>query len=1000
MRERPGRRMVTCALLLSAFVVLEQWYFTTALDAGGVDGVLRPVVASVLVGAVVVPFAAVLSTSYATRYSRARIAHPCLLATLCATSWLSATYVIITTIQPPPEFMRAPLHVVVVFGFFGLVVWLAVLVRALCSRRVIGRRLLHAADAAEAAKMRDHCRRALRSRWLRGDRRTAVELNLASALITLSGCGDQDDGLAEALAVIESSLSSEHGVWSFVAARRLVDAMIAKAQRSGELDGYEPALELLQHVAEHAKPVMADAPARALAARADVLMQLGERAARDDELARSEALHEQALVHARRAVELSPAYSSARALHTVALARIVGSHPVERDLDGAIDMCRSALRRLALGDASDRAAGYLALADLLILRAAIRRDAAAAAADRMRALFLCYCMCFSGELAHRARSRIPGLVQQLRRERGDASWSPGRGMGWMYRRLVAEQSDVPSDGAAELAQAWAAWAIADGSVHETAEAHWRWLRSIVAESRRRVLLDKERRLMRVQNLAAVTAGWLLEASRPREAAVALDIGRATLLSERMHREQDRLEQRLAAAGRLDLWTAWRAACDRISVVDRAVFGDPGGQVGEACLPPLDRTLATRFASDEYTALSDHERLLREIGAVPGCEDIGAPTSFDDLRAAACDGPLVYLAAVAERGFAIIVTGAAEPTVVELPAMMEQRVNEAARFFGHSFNPLDITAALVEREADDGSLALWRDIVEPLNHALAAGTLVTLIPVGAIGHLPLHLVGPVLHGPAWPGQAGFAVRYAPNARVLLRAQCLAREQRGANHSVVSVAIPETAGWAALPHAETESVGVVAQFDAQHARRPRPATIANVLDQLEEGSIWHFACHAEHNSRVPLESALILEDGRLTLRSLFARPSAKHRLAVLSACRTAAIDDALPNEVVSFPSALLQAGIAGVVCSHAEVPDEATMILMLAFFARVRRGIDPPRALADAQRWLCEASHAEISAAFPESYPTPDSGSAKGDRTWSTERPFAEPYAWALFSYSGA
>jgi CHAT domain-containing protein len=56
-----------------------------------------------------------------------------------------------------------------------------------------------------------------------------------------------------------------------------------------------------------------------------------------------------------------------------------------------------------------------------------------------------------------------------------------------------------------------------------------------------------------------------------------------------------------------------------------------------------------------------------------------------------------------------------------------------------------------------------------------------------------------------------------------------------------------------------------------------------------------------------------DEILTLRDLFDLKLPGIRLAILSVCETGLPGTQLPDEVVSLPTGLLQAGVAGVVAS---------------------------------------------------------------------------------------
>jgi CHAT domain-containing protein len=108
----------------------------------------------------------------------------------------------------------------------------------------------------------------------------------------------------------------------------------------------------------------------------------------------------------------------------------------------------------------------------------------------------------------------------------------------------------------------------------------------------------------------------------------------------------------------------------------------------------------------------------------------------------------------------------------------------------------------------------------------------------------------------------------------------------------------------------------------------------------------------------------------------------------------------DEVVSFPGALLQAGVAGVVATQAKVDDRAAMLLVHRFFERFRAGVAPARALAEAQAWLRTSTNAQLQGDVPRYHPLPTHISSAELQKWGREHPFAHPAAWAPFSYTGA
>ena len=575
-------------------------------------------------------------------------------------------------------------------------------------------------------------------------------------------------------------------------------------------------------------------------------------------------------------------------------------------------------------------------------------------------------------------------------------------VGSAYRAAFEALSAVSLDKASALAEEWASWAASCDYTNDAAEAHWCWIRSVVDQSRRRILFgDAQVELIKLQGLAAQASFWLLAADRSRDAAVALDLSRAVWLTARIHRSRSStgLEQRLRDAGRADLAARWRDVGERLKRSDRAMFDrnathPPVSMIDSRTLVGSETSQPTVFTADRV-ALVDHEQLVHDVSHLPGFEDVDASPSFDDLRDAAVDGPIVYLVAHSRDGVALVVSATCEaPDVIELPGLGAAVVNARARA---------ITDALASPSPDEelGATLAWlhETVMRPLSVSIRGPALVTLVPLGALSMLPLHAAGAVRdHEGIWRDRSGgLVLRYAPNARVLRRAQATAR--RPSDRSLPILTVSAASPTHALPWATAESREVAVLFGENAlVRHDDAASVAAVLDSLDDTDVWHFASHYLPDLDDPLQSSLVLADGPLTLDSLYSRSEGSHRLAVLSACSAAVPDGSLLNEVVSFPSALMQAGVAGVVASYARVEDRASMLLVLRFFEGIRKGVEPAYALADAQDWLRSATNLDIQAAFPTSYHPPDT--LVDLDAWELRREFAAPAAWAGFSYTGA
>jgi CHAT domain-containing protein len=94
---------------------------------------------------------------------------------------------------------------------------------------------------------------------------------------------------------------------------------------------------------------------------------------------------------------------------------------------------------------------------------------------------------------------------------------------------------------------------------------------------------------------------------------------------------------------------------------------------------------------------------------------------------------------------------------------------------------------------------------------------------------------------------------------------------------------------------------------------PATVQHVTSHISGASIVHFACHGVQDAKNPLKSAVILEDGRLTVSQIMRQPMPNAWLAFLSACQTATGDGTLPDEAIHLAAAMLFAGFRGVVAT---------------------------------------------------------------------------------------
>ncbi len=518
----------------------------------------------------------------------------------------------------------------------------------------------------------------------------------------------------------------------------------------------------------------------------------------------------------------------------------------------------------------------------------------------------------------------------------------------------------------------------------------------------------------------------LDRAALEQAVVAVETNRARWLAESMALDAGKPPAVAAAT-----WQIFQSAAAAFRALET-----------EARLPAC--TPGQRSFLELSAALAAARRDLEAaVQAVRG-EDaafLPAPTFAQIAAAAPASRPLVYLVAVAAGGLALIVHGGCV-SALPLPALSAARVREwlfgpaddaalggwlsAYRSWQRQPNPAARRAW--QATVDDVTRRLGEQLMQPLAAALrpllppyadAHPPVVTLIPSGLLALLPLHA--------AWlPAAAGaaaaerpahryfcdeFALQYAPSAQALHYTR--RRELAPGDEPLLAVdePLPLTLG-GPLPNSAREVTAVGDHFAHPVLLRGAQATRAAVLQALPGAAVVHFSCHGGNDWADPLQSGLRLAHNQLlSVRDLLGLHLAPARLAVLSACETGIVGANLPDEVVMLPTALLQAGFAGVLASLWSVPDVSTAMLMVRFYDCWRQeGLEPVYALRAAQQWLRESTNAEKAAYFRAALPRGGATrmpTAVAEEFFDDllelrpgERDFAHPHWWAAFYLTGS
>jgi len=217
-----------------------------------------------------------------------------------------------------------------------------------------------------------------------------------------------------------------------------------------------------------------------------------------------------------------------------------------------------------------------------------------------------------------------------------------------------------------------------------------------------------------------------------------------------------------------------------------------------------------------------------------------------------------------------------------------------------------------------------------------GSAVRLLPDGPLTISPT----PVLHGSPFaliPALTGRPFNVVPSAALWLRARQVP-VPRTKRRALVSGPGLLTGG--------AEVARLAKKYPDATVLRGTSATVAATMKAIDGAKLAHLATHGTFRADSPLFSALEMADGPLSVYELERLKRAPYR-TILSACDSGVLAPVGAQEVLGLASALFSLGSAGLLCSIAEVNDEATADLMMQVHASLDSGRTPAEALAEAR-----------------------------------------------------
>jgi CHAT domain-containing protein len=205
--------------------------------------------------------------------------------------------------------------------------------------------------------------------------------------------------------------------------------------------------------------------------------------------------------------------------------------------------------------------------------------------------------------------------------------------------------------------------------------------------------------------------------------------------------------------------------------------------------------------------------------------------------------------------------------------------------------------------------------------------------GPLAFLPIHAAG--IYSPdAIESQIGDYVisSYTPTLSALLEAP---NRPVDPLFKLLSVIQPSAPGVLSIPNTKKELEYIQKRMGLlEHTVLDgHEGTKQCVTKAMSESNWLHLACHGAQRRDEPTKSALILEDGHLTLEEIIKLDLPKAEFAFLSACQTTTGDDRLSDEAVHIAGGMLLAGYKGVVATMWSIQDELAPDVADEFYRRI-------------------------------------------------------------------
>jgi tetratricopeptide (TPR) repeat protein len=406
----------------------------------------------------------------------------------------------------------------------------------------------------------------------------------------------------------------------------------------------------------------------------------------------------------------------------------------------------------------------------------------------------------------------------------------------------------------------------------------------------------------------------------------LEQGRALLWSE-MHGLRTSTDQlRTADPGLADKFTAINK---ELEILTTSTWSDEGLGIVDGIFE-CDKQMVQYpdLMVRQQKLLKDRDALMWQIRGLPGFENFLLPLSFDALRSASSNGPVIIINHCELGSDILIVFHDSAPSHIQTSYDFFDRANcskvkllAARQKYGLDRDSGDYQKALsfVLEELYE---LVGRPVIERLNKAgVPEQSRVWWCPTSIFGYLPLHAMGPI------PSDKGdlryfsdlYITSYTPTLSALITSRKPDSDTQMPALPTLLVAQPSPSP----PGAWTDAQ-VIPNLDLQATSlNPGNTTLTTVLDGLRRHRFACIAYNGELKTGRPFEASIRFPNGEyLTLLDFVRSQHPAGEFALLPGSHTAELtEESIPDEALRLSAAVQYSGFRSVIGTLCGMDDSA-------------------------------------------------------------------------------